>query len=353
MRANPALVNSAISNATIDISILIVSYNTCDMTLAAIQSALDETTATKIEIIIVDNASTDGSADAISARFPQANNPHVHLIRSERNLGFAAGNNLASAKASGKRLLLLNPDTVVTKAAIDKLNTFANNTETAGIWGGRTVFADGNLNKASCWQRMTVWNQVCRTSGLAAIFPNSSFFNAESFGAWQRDTVRHVDIVSGCFLLIDHTLWRTLGGFAPIFFMYGEEADLCLRAKAHGARPVITPDAEIIHHGGASEKVRADKMVRLLAAKSELIERHMSGLSRPIARTALHAWPHTRLIATKLAARLFDTAKWHTQVETWRTVLAHKPKWRHGFSRLHIQPSHTGALKSNLAPAKI
>ncbi|MEO1282485.1 MAG: glycosyltransferase family 2 protein [Pseudomonadota bacterium] len=312
---------------SIDISILVVSYNTCEMTLAAISSALRETTKYTIELVVVDNASTDGSPNAIAAAFPD-----VKLIRSKRNLGFGAANNLASAHAHGDRILLLNPDTVVMDAAIDRLQDFADENPDARIWGGRTFFEDGRLNPASCWRRMTIWNQFCRTSGLTGLFPAKDFFNGETFGGWQRDTVEYVDIVSGCFLLIDRTLWRDLNGFAPVFFMYGEEADLCLRAAAKGARPLITPDAAIIHIGGASETVRADKVVRLLAAKSELIERHMTGWQRTATRTLLHLWPLTRWVAGKLAAIIKPSDKLKDQTEAWADVIRRKPEWQNGFT---------------------
>ncbi|MEO1205622.1 MAG: glycosyltransferase family 2 protein [Pseudomonadota bacterium] len=334
-------------NSDIDVSVLIVSYNTCEMTLAAISSALRETTKYKAQVIVVDNASTDGSPNAIAAAFPD-----VHLIRSKQNLGFGAANNLASAHVHAPRILLLNPDTIVMDAAIDELMDFANETPDAGIWGGRTFFEDGTLNPASCWGRMTVWNQFCRTSGLTALFPTSERFNGETFGAWQRDTVREVDIVSGCFLLIDTSLWRELNGFAPVFFMYGEEADLCLRAAAKGAKPQITPDAAIIHIGGASEKVRADKVVRLLTAKSELIERHMTGWRRTATRTCLHAWPLTRWLAGRIALAFKPSKGREDQTLAWREVLRRKSEWRNGFTDNPLaSTTRTSDAGPDLAPA--
>lgn len=316
-----------------DLSILVVSFNTREMTLEALRSAITETRRTRCEIIVVDNASTDGSADAIEATFPQHLYQHLRLVRCDTNLGFGAANNLASSLARGRRILLLNPDTVVLDAAIDALFAFADAHPEAGIWGGRTLFADGTLNPGSCWQRITVWNQFCRASGLAALFPRSSLFNSETIGGWARDSVREVDIVSGCFLMIDADLWRRLGGLAPAFFMYGEEADLCLRAASLGARPLVTPNATIVHHGGASETVRADKMIRLIAAKSELIERHMSGWQRILARAMLHAWPVTRRIATAMRVLVDDRPETRLTADTWTRILARKPEWRAGVSR--------------------
>lgn len=252
------------------LSVLMVSYNTCPLTLAAIASVY-QNTRTPLELFVVDNASSDGSADAIAAAFPS-----VKLIRSERNLGFGAACNLAAQQAAGERLLLLNPDTEVLPGAIDRLMAFANRTPDAGIWGGRTLNRDGSLNPSSCWRRQTLWGLACAATGLSALWPRSGWLNPDAYGGWLRDSEREVDVVSGCFLLIDRALWDALDGFAPVFFMYGEDADLCLRARRLGARPRITPLAEIIHEGGASEAVRADKIVRLYRAKAQLMHRHWS-----------------------------------------------------------------------------
>lgn len=263
------------STVETDISILIVSYNTRDLTLGAIRSALSETKDAAIEIICVDNASTDGSARAIAQAFPQ-----VHLIALDKNVGFAAGNNVAALAARGKRLLLLNPDTVTIDGALDKLWAFAEEHPDCRIWGGRTLFADRSLNPTSCWARMTPWSLFCRAVGLTYLFPKSEIFNGEAYGGWRRDQTREVDIVTGCFLMIDRAWWEALGGFDKTFFMYGEEADLCHRAVARGARPMITPEATIIHFGGASEGSSADKLVKTLRGKVTLMRVHWSPLAR-------------------------------------------------------------------------
>jgi GT2 family glycosyltransferase len=252
--------------------IVVVSYNTCDLTLEAVRSAHAET-QTPFEMIVVDNASTDGSVAAIAAEFPD-----VQVVALDENVGFAVGNNVGARDAVGEFLLLLNPDTVVLDGAIDELVAFARRRPEARIWGGRTVFADGSLNPKSCWRRLNLWRACCRTSGLDVRFTDSEFFNSEAYGGWQRDSERDVDIVSGCFFLIETALWHELGGFDPTYVMYGEEADLCLRAADRGAKPRITPTAEIVHHGGASEPVRSQKHVKLLRATISLARRHRGSM---------------------------------------------------------------------------
>jgi hypothetical protein len=295
------------------VSILIISYNTREMTLACLRSVVEQTEPGTFEVIVVDNQSKDGSAGAIAADFPW-----VRLIRSSDNLGFAKANNVAAKEAVGDYLLLLNPDTLVLERAIDRLLEFARGRPAAGIWGGRTVFADGSLNPASCWQRQTLWSVFCVGSGLSSVFRGSGVFNPEALGGWDRSTVREVDIVSGCFLLIERQMWERLGGFDPAFFMYGEEADLCLRSHAMGCRPVVTPEATIVHYGGASERVRSDKMVRLLSAKVRLIRRHWSPVTRGVGVWMLAMWPLTRAVAWRAAAIVGPGSDGGTWGEVWR-----------------------------------
>jgi GT2 family glycosyltransferase len=313
--------------AQIDVSIILVSYNTRTMTAAALDSIAAETRLTSYEVIAVDNKSSDGSA-AMLATHPSK--PHV--IALENNIGFARANNLAAKDARGHYLLLLNPDTVVLDGAIDKLTAFARATPQARIWGGRTLFGDLTLNPSSSWRQLTAWNLFCRASGLTGIFPQSEVFNSENYGGWKRDSVRNVDIVTGCFFLIERSLWDSLGGFNPLFFMYGEEADLCQRACASGATPIVTPAATIIHYGGASERVRADKMVKLLAAKASLIDTHWAPHSAPVGRALLTAWPLSRKITSGLNSIFSDRASIKQEADVWREIWARRAEWRHGYN---------------------
>lgn len=308
------------------VSVLIISYNTREMTLECLRSLRDQTEIPH-EVIVVDNNSQDGSAEAIAAEFPE-----IVLEARKDNLGFAGGNNAAAERARGDYLLLLNPDTVVLDQAIDKLMAFAKAQPKAGIWGGRTLFGDMSLNPESCWERMTVWNCFCRMAGLTAIFPNSSLFSSERYGGWQRDSERDVDIVQGCFLLITKEMWDELGGFDPAFFMYGEEADLCLRAqKILGAQPRVTPEATIIHYGGASETVRSDRMVKLLTGKMALIDRHFPKWQRPLGRFFFGHFPLTRLIVTRAVGAVTGKQSVKEAAAIWGDIWARRAVWRAGY----------------------
>ena len=312
----------------IEMSILIVSYNTRAMTLACLDSIVTHRPAVPFEVIVVDNASTDGSAAAIAAH-PLG----VRLIASAANLGFARANNLAAREARGRLVLLLNPDTEIRDHALDRLLAFATARPAARIWGGRTLFADGRLNPSSCWARMTPWNLFCRAAGLTGLFPRTTLFNGEAYGGWNRDGERSVDIVSGCFLLTSKADWERLGGFDPAFFMYGEEADLCLRAERDlGARPAVTASATIVHHGGASERTRTAKMVKLLAAKTTLVRRHWHPLLSPLGVALIAAWPRSRTLALSLAARLTGSKTHRAAAATWAEIAAETSQWSAGYA---------------------
>ncbi|MCF1711079.1 glycosyltransferase family 2 protein [Tabrizicola sp. J26] len=307
------------------VSILVISYNTREMTLDCLRSVREQTSVPH-ELIVLDNASSDGSAAAIAAEFPD-----VMLLAEQVNHGFAKANNIAATHAKGEYLLLLNPDTVVLDGALDKLLAFARKTPEARIWGGRTVFADGSLNAASCWRRMTLWSVICGTTGLSAVFRNTPFFNPEGYGGWDRSTERQVDIVTGCLFLISRADWDALGGFDPVFFMYGEEADLCLRAEAQiGAKPRVTPEAVIIHYNGASQQVRSDKMVRLLRAKHDLIQRHFPAWQRPIASALFALQPAVRSRAFALMSRLGLRKGAGEQARVWGEIWDRRAEWRMG-----------------------
>ncbi len=305
-------------------SIIIVSYNTRALTLECLRSVYDQTRDVSFEVFVVDNASADGSAAAIAAEFPQ-----VRLFALDQNLGFAAANNFAARHAQGKWLLLLNPDTVVLDQAIDRLVSFTRRSAAedpaCGIFGGRTVFADGQLNPTSAWARPTLWSAWCLATGLTSMFRGRRVFNPEAMPHWQRDTARQVDIVTGCFLLLRRSLWQQLGGFDPAFFMYGEEADLCLRARRVGVKCLICPDATIIHYGGASEPVRAQKKVRLLRAKAQLFHRHWSPPAARFGVLMLDLWAGSRMLAFWAASRLRPRLR--PNYESWRSVWRQRAAW--------------------------
>jgi hypothetical protein len=282
----------------VDVSVITVSYNTRDLTRACLESVERETRDSRYERIVVDNASADGSAEAIREELPG-----VRLHALAANTGFGRAANLAAREARGRYLLLLNPDARVLDRAIDRLVAFADQHPEAGIYGGVTLFPDGSPNPSSCWRRPTLWSLLCQALGLAALFPGSPLFDPERVRlAGEREC--EVDIVSGGFLLIRAELWRRLGGFDPDYFMYSEDSDLCLRARALGARPRVLTEARIVHQGRASERVAADRLVRFLRARVQFFDRHWSAVGAFAGRLSLLLWVLTRRLGYRAAALL-------------------------------------------------
>lgn len=306
------------------VSILVVSYNTRAMTLDCLRSVIDQTTV-PYELIVLDNASADGSAAAIAEAWPE-----MTVIASPDNLGFARGNNVAAQRARGRYILLLNPDTLVLEQAVDRIVAFAERTPQARIWGGRTLSGDGSLNPTSVFGDQTLWSLFCRASGLALAFPRSTLFNPELYGDWQRDDERDVDVVMGCFFLIRRDLWEELGGLDPTFVMYGEEADLCRRARARGAQPRMTPEATIVHFHGASS-TRADREIMTLKAKVTLLRRYFPAWQQPLALALLRFRPWSRMVSGRLLARLTGKARLAEAAELWGRVWKARDDWRQGY----------------------
>jgi GT2 family glycosyltransferase len=303
--------------APIALSVLMVSFNTRHLTLDCLRSLNAETLDISFEVIVVDNGSSDGSARAIAEAFPQ-----VRLIALDKNLGFGPANNLAAKQAVGKYVLLLNSDTVVLDRAVDRLIAFAEENQNAMIWGGRTVFPDGTLNPQSCWRYMSRWSLFCHASGLTSVFRSLDFFNREAYGGWDRGSERQVEFVSGCFLLTTRKTWEALGGFDERFFMYAEEADLCFRAEAFGAKPIVMPQATIIHYGGKSDTIHEDKLVKLFAGRMTFVLKHWSINDANSARQLMLL--HCRIRAMFEAVRIKKN-------RPWSGLLARHESWKNGY----------------------
>lgn len=305
---------------TPEVSVILVSYNTSSYIRRALESLFRETQLTSIEVIVVDNASNDDSVAMIRQFFPQ-----VTLIESGANLGFAGGVQLGAKQAAGKYLLLLNPDTVIINAAVDRLLHFAKLQPANGIWSGVTLNNDMSLNTQHAWSKPTLHDLLYSALGLSKLFSKTCVFNNANYGCWKRDTVKEVDIVSGCFFLTTRELWNKLDGLDASFFMYAEEADYCLRAKALGYQPIVTPDARIIHHGGVSHSHFSGKQIKLLKGKVELVNRHVTAWQRPAYKALLYLY-----VLNKFALHTLFKPR-SAQRREWQIIFAQRADWLQGY----------------------
>lgn len=252
-----------------DVSIIIVNWNTAQITCDCLESVYRQTQGISFEVIVVDNASSDDSVAMIKRKYPQ-----VILYENDTNCGFAAANNQGMAIAKGRFVLLLNSDTVVLDNAIEKTIRFADRRPDAAVIGCRVLNPDKTL-QPTCFMFPSVLNMVLSSSYLYKIFPKSRFFGRERISWWDRNDQRQVDVVTGCFMLVRKEAIDAVGVMDERFFMYCEETDWCYRFKEAGWVNLFTPDAEIIHLGGQSSKRMAtDMALQLRGSILQFIDKH-------------------------------------------------------------------------------
>ena len=301
------------------LAIIVVSYNTRERTLACLRSALAEPAGVPTQLVLVDNDSADGSADAVERALPE-----VTVVRSGGNLGFARAVNLGVERSESEYVLLLNPDTVVLPGSLAALLEFAVANPQHGVYGGRTLREDGSLDPSSCWGAPSLWSLSMFALGLSTAFSGSRLFDPESLGRWQRDTVREVPIVTGCLLLVRRDQFVALGGMDSRFFLYGEDAEFSLRAARRGMRPVIVPAATIIHAVGASTGARGPKMNMVMAGKVTMLRASWG------ARRA-RAGVRMLLVGAYVRSRL--EALTGRQDRMWTHVWNSRHRWLPGYPR--------------------
>ncbi len=229
-----------------DVSVIIVSWNTRDILRDCLQSVYAQTHQIRFEVIVVDNASGDGSADMVRREFPE-----VVLIANTDNRGFAAANNQGLAVAHGRYCLLLNSDTIALDGALDKTTAFADAHPRAAVIGCRVLNADRTLQH-SCFMFPSPLNSFLGMLYLNKLFPRSRFFGREAMTWWDRNDVRQVEVVTGCFMFVRREALAQVGAMDERYFMYGEETDWCFRFRRAGWEVLFAPVGEIIHLGGKS-----------------------------------------------------------------------------------------------------
>jgi N-acetylglucosaminyl-diphospho-decaprenol L-rhamnosyltransferase len=234
-----------VNDPEIDLSIIIVAWNgreLVDECLEAIQKSSD--TLTK-EILLVDNASVDGTADHVARNYPE-----VILIRSETNLGFTRANNLAYKRARGKYILMLNSDAFVFTNTLQETVDFMRRTRDVGVLGARLVGRDGALQPSARYFPTPI-RVFAQKTGLIRKLP---FIGILDDLTWDHKSVRECDWVVGCYLLARKDLIDILGFFLrEEYFMYNDDNDLCLRIKRLGYKVIFYP-TDVIHLGGATAK---------------------------------------------------------------------------------------------------
>jgi len=255
-----------------DLSIIIVNYNVKEFIQNLLHSIFKAGCNLKYAIIIIDNASEDGSAEFIKEKFP-----NVNLIINNKNIGFGKANNIGLSVAKGEYILLVNPDTLIREDTLEKMISFFETNPDAGLAGCKILNPDGSLQLACRRSFPGPWTSFCKVTGLSTLFPNSRLFARYNLTYLDENKTHEVDAISGSFMMMKREVYEKVGGFDEQFFMYGEDLDLCYRIQKSGWKVYYTPDTQIIHYKGESTKRSSlDDTKIFYDAMNLFVKKHLS-----------------------------------------------------------------------------
>lgn len=239
-----------------DLSVIIVSYNVRNFLEKCLISVRKASENLDCEIFVVDNKSTDGSCSMVEAEFPE-----VKLIKNRVNRGYSSANNQALKTASGRYVLLLNPDTIVKENTFRSCISFMDSHPDAGATGVRMINGKGKFLPESKRALPTPGTAFFKMSGLSYLFPKSRLFNRYNLGHLDSMQISKADVISGAFMFLRAEAVAKTGLLDEEFFMYGEDIDYSYRLLKAGYNNYYFPDAEIIHFKGESTKKENIKAV--------------------------------------------------------------------------------------------
>jgi len=235
--------------AAVDVSIVIVNWNSMAYVRECVASILEHTRRVRYEIIVVDSGSFDGCGEMLKDRFPQ-----VRFLQCPDNVGFGRANNIGARQASADTILLLNPDTELRSDAVSALNEKLAELPLAGVVGCRLLNSDGSLQGTCVQPFPTILNQVLESRVLERRFKAHPLWKtAAAFEGVQHEAP--VEVIAGACMVMRRSLFQALGGFSSDYFMYAEDVDLCFKAHEAGYVNYYVPGVEVVHHGGGSTQM--------------------------------------------------------------------------------------------------
>ncbi|RLT93662.1 glycosyltransferase family 2 protein [Ketobacter sp.] len=299
------------------LSIVIVSWNTKDILDDCLESVYRETDGIEFEVIVVDNDSQDGSAEMVKEKYPG-----VILIVNEKNVGFAAANNIGFNYCNGKYILLLNSDTVVLDGALQKTVSYADQHPDLGVLSCKILNDDHTL-QPNCSMYPSLLNSVLFITGLYKAFPRSKFFGRAQMTWWDYDDERQVQVLKGCFMLVRKEALDATGPMDERFFMYSEEVDWCFRFSKAGWKLGYFPDASIIHLGGVSAaKLGGSRALVKDKSTRRYMKKHWSKPAYAVGLTFMFTFYLSRLPGALLLALLSGgSSKYKKRLENHWTGL--------------------------------
>lgn len=278
-----------------DVSVIVVSWNVRAYTLRCIEALKTRSAGVSVEVILVDNASSDGTAEAVRARFPD-----VEVLEAGANLGFPRANNMALPRVRGRHLLYLNPDTEVGEGTIQACVAALDADPGLGVVGCRLLYPDGTVQYEGGRTAYRLRHLCYELLYLHMFFPRSRIFGEHLMGYWDHETDRDVDAVCGAFLMTRTELARELGGFPEDVFMYFEDLAFCLRVRARGRRIRYLAGVDTIHFTNRSSSQRQDPAFALLEPeyKVRLIREGSGAVAGAVARVLFALRSVIRIVAT-------------------------------------------------------
>lgn len=267
-----------------DLSLIIVNYNTRELLRQCLRSLRHARISLTIETFVIDNASRDGSAEMVAQEFAE-----VKLMQNAANAGFAAANNQGLRRGRGEYLLLLNSDTEVRPGALEHCVAFFRAHPDAGIVGCKLLNADGSV-QPSCESFLSLPLLFYESFFLEKFFPHNRVFGRRAMTYFDYDRALPVDYVKGAFLMIRRRAFEDIGLLDERFFFYAEEMDWCYRARAKGWEVYFTPEAEVLHYGGQSgDPLSPAIFVQLQRARYQFYRKHHGAFASFIARLLMAA----------------------------------------------------------------
>jgi GT2 family glycosyltransferase len=238
------------------LSTVTVGYFSREPLLQCLEGLTRETADLEAETVVVDNASTDGTLDAVARAFPQ-----VRRIANTENVGYARAVNQGIAATTGEFVIVMNPDCTIHPGAVASLIGHLRAHPRTGVVGPKLVNPDGSLEFSARGFPDHLTFLFNRYSLLTRLFPNNPYTRRYLLSDWDHETVRDVDWLSGAFLMVRRAAIDQVGGMDEAFFMFNEDVDWCRRLKQAGWAVTFVPDAVVVHHVGASRGKVSSKVI--------------------------------------------------------------------------------------------
>lgn len=257
---------------SLDLSIIILNYNAKKFVVDCIRSIENSRRNGYFwEVIVVDNASTDGSQEAIRKLIENKNLPSAEpcslvLLENKENLGFSKGNNIAVPLTKGRYILFLNPDTVVNKNTLSFMVKFMDSNPRVGAATCKLRLPTGDLDEAAHRGFPTPWNAFCHFFGLEKLLPSSRLLSGYTLGYLSKNTVHEIDSLSGAFMIVRREAGKQVDWWDEDYFWYGEDIDFCYRLKKKQWKIMCVPQVWILHYRGVSSGLK--KHTRYLSSAS-------------------------------------------------------------------------------------